>query len=176
VRIVATLKTMKLPLILCVILIGSLTFSSAGESMKISGIFVGTYIENLKIDVGDIQGHTVSLTESEGVNQNTGDNVVMEGAKAVNIGFADAVNGNGMQHGYITMANGEDATVARWEGNVTTVMSAENTPMTSFEGTFTYISGTGIFENISGSGSYTGHFTSKTEYTVEWHGDYSIQK
>jgi hypothetical protein len=35
--------------------------------------------------------------------------------------------------------------------------------------------GAGQYENITGNGTYNGQFTSKSEYTVEWEGEYSLK-
>ena len=70
----------------------------------------------------------------------------------------------------------DDTVFAKWKGSVMTTLSAEGTPVTTFEGSFSYIKGTGHFENIHGGGTYKGRFISKTIYTVEWEGEYFIEK
>jgi hypothetical protein len=46
--------------------------------------------------------------------------------------------------------------------------------MTSFKGTYEKMSGTGTLQGIKGRGTYTGHFTSQTEYVVDWIGQVTL--
>ncbi len=163
---------------ICLIL--ALTFGfanlSAQEATKISGKLTATYSSLDSIVVGDVAGHTLSLSASEGKNANTGENMFMDGADIVNMSYSDLTQGNGVHIGYVKFTKNGDAIYAKWEGKVTTTQAAEGAPVTSFEGTFKYIKGAGKFENIKGSGTYKGKFTSKTEYSVEWQAEYSIGK
>jgi hypothetical protein len=158
---------------LCVLALG-MTSVLAQDMMKIAGTMEATYVKHEPMEVGDTEEHMMILGRSEGMNTSTGEHMFMDGAQLVNISFADAVKGNGPHEGYIKLAKGEDAVYAKWQGTVTTMMSDEGTPMMSFEGTFTYISGVGQYMGIKGSGTYKGHFTSETEYMTEWEGQYAI--
>lgn len=148
----------------------------AQEATKISGKMTATYTKMDSTVVGDVPGHTMILGTSEGTNTNTGENAFMDGAQITNLSFSDLVQGNGTNQGYVIFTKDGDVTYAKWQGKVTTTKTDEGEPDTSLEGTFDYTKGTGQFENIKGKGSYTGKFTSKTEYTVEWQGSYSIGK
>jgi hypothetical protein len=99
----------------------------------------------------------------------------MEGAETVNCAFGDVVMGTGQQQGYVTFKSGDDITVAKWKGEVKTTMTEEGAPNVTFSGTFKYVMGAGQYENITGNGTYNGQFTSKSEYTVEWEGEYSLK-
>jgi hypothetical protein len=70
----------------------------------------------------------------------------------------------------------EDGAICRWEHEVTTKMSEEGMAMTTFQGTFTYTGGLGKYAGIKGGGTYKGSFTSKTEYVVDWQGEYSLEE
>jgi len=163
-----------------VCLILALTFGaanlSAQKTTRVSGKITATYTNLDSIVVGDIIGHVLSLSTSEGKNVNTGEHTFMDGAQIVNMSYGDLIQGNGVHHGYIKFTKSDDAIYAKWEGKVTTVQATEGAPVTSFEGTLTYTKGTGKFGNIKGSGTYKGEFISKTEYSVEWQSDYSIEK
>jgi hypothetical protein len=163
-----------------VCLIFALTFAvidlSAQEKMKISGEFTLSYTNMDSVVVGDIEGHNLTLSVSEGKNVNTGEHMFMNGAEIVNISYGDLVQGNGVHTGYVSFIKNGDVTYAKWEGKVSTVQVEEGTLVTSFEGTYTYIKGTGKFENIEGNGTYKGKFIEKDKYTVEWQGEYSIKK
>ena len=67
---------------------------------------------------------------------------------------------------------GSDALNARTKA----VLSEDGTPVTTFEGTFTYISGKGAYENIYGNGTYKGKFITKNIYVVMWQAEYAIKK
>lgn len=157
-------------------LILSGTNLAAQETTKISGKLTATYTGQDSIVVGDVAGHVLSLTVSEGKNANTGENMFMDGADVANMSYADFIQGNGVHQGYVKFTKDGDEIYAKWKGSVTTAAVAEGDPVTSFEGTFTYIKGSGKFKNIKGKGTYTGKFTSETEYTVDWQADYSIGK
>ncbi len=146
--------------------------SIAQQKTKIAGKMTVAYTRQETIDIGDIEGHIISLGESEGTNVSTGKHKFMDGAQVVNMSFGDLVKGNGPHQGYLKLTKKGNAVFCKWEGKVTT----KGTSMPTFEGTFSYIKGTGKFENIEGDGTYKGKYISKTIYTVEWKGQYSIKK
>lgn len=149
---------------------------NAQETTKISGKIAATYAKQDSIIVGDTVAHVLSLATSEGKNVNTGEHAFMNDAPIVNMSYANLIQGSGVHHGYIKFVKNGDVVYAKWEGKVTTVQTAEGAPSTSFDGVFEYTKGTGKFENIKGKGTYKGEFISKTEYSVEWQADYSIEK
>jgi len=146
------------------------------QKTKVAGKMTAAYTKQEIIDVGDTEGHIISLSESEGTNVGTGKPEFMENAQVINLSTVDLVKGTGPQHGYIKFVKKGDTCFAKWEGKVTTTLSTDSTPITTFEGTFSWIKGTGQLANIQGSGTYKGKYISKTIYTVEWEGEYSITK
>jgi len=118
----------------------------------------------------DEKGHMLVQAIAEGSNKSTLNNNHLDGWTLVNKEMADLTQGNGPHNGYIDYTNGSDTVHAAWSGKVTTVMSQEGTPQTSFAGEWQYTGGTGPYANIKGSGTYSGHFTSQTEYVVDWKG------
>lgn len=175
-RFLYTNQAISLVICLVLVLIIGTTISSAQQPTKIAGKIAAVYTKQERMDIGDTEEHTVVLGRSEGTNESMGKVVSMDGAQAVNIGFNDVIKGNGVHQGYIILAKNSDTTFAKWNGHVSTTMSPDNIPITSFEGTFSYIGGRGKFAGITGNGTYSGKFTSKTEYTVEWQGEYSLKK
>ncbi len=152
------------------------TLSNAQEMTKVAGKINATYTHQDTIVVGDAEGHNLTLATSEGLNVSTGAHEFMEGARVVVYSFGDLVGGNGPVQGYIKFTKNGDSAFGKWQGKGTTTLSAEGAPATTFEGTTTWIKGTGKFENIQGTGTYKGEFTSKTEHTVEWAGEYTIKE
>ncbi len=165
-------------LLISVVLVFAIGISSlmAQQNIKVAGKFTSSQTRMDSSAIGDAEGHVFSLTEYKGTNVSTGEYKFMDGAQIFNVSFADLLKGNGPQQGYIEFSQKDDRTYAKWEGRVTTTLSAEDTPIIAFEGTFSWIKGTGQFENIQGNGTYSGQFTSKTTYTCDWAGEYTIKK
>ena len=148
----------------------------AQQMTKIAGEIKAVYTKQDTTAVGDTERHMLSFAVSEGANVSTAEHEFMDGAQTVNFSFSDLAGGNGPHQGYVKFTKNGDSAFAKWKGKVTTTLSAEDTPVTTFEGTTTWIKGTGKFVNIQGTGAYKGGFTSKTEYAVAWEGEYSIKE
>ncbi|MCP4580610.1 MAG: hypothetical protein GY839_03275 [candidate division Zixibacteria bacterium] len=156
-----------------VIFIG-VSVSVAGKAIKAGGKIKASYTEQKEFEIGDVDGHRISFTTSEGINTSTGDIEMLDGASIINYSLDDLVNGSGSGHGYIKVMKENDGMISKWEHKVVTTMTDEGTPSTAFEGTFKYTGGMGKYSNITGGGTYKGMFVSKTEYVVEWQGEYSL--
>lgn len=148
-------------------------WSPAAGPSKIAGTFTAKYAEQHQLPVPDAQGHTLMLGHSQGVNRSTGPTRYMDQGQVTNIEFDDLVQGNGPQQGYITFSQGGDSVISKWSGRVTTTLSPDKTPMTSFAGTWTSVRGTGRYEGSTAKGSYKGRFLSQTEYSCDWSGEIS---
>lgn len=169
-------KVVTFHLCIALILIFGATVSNAQEMTAISGTITSVATEQGPVEIGDTEGHAVNFMKSEGTNENTGEQDFMAGASVINISYSDLVNGNGTHQGYVTFSKGDDSAIAKWKGAVTTTVTADTVSNTTFEGTFTYIHGTGKYANINGGGSYKGRFTSETEYTAEWEAKYFLKE
>jgi hypothetical protein len=148
----------------------------AQKMTEISGKFTLAATWQETVEIGDTEDHTVGFSVFEGANFNTGKNEFMDGAHIVNTAHNDIVKGNGSHQTYVKMSAGGDAVFAKSEGNTTTVLSEDGTPVTTFEGTFTYIGGKGAYENIYGGGTYKGKFITKNIYVVMWQAEYALKK
>ena len=166
----------KLSIILTLVIFIGASVSFAGEMMKISGKITATFTDEQRVEIGDVEGHEIAFITSEGTNASTGDMQFLEGAKVINYSMGDIHMGSGPQHGYIKVWNENDGMISKWEHELVTVMTAEGMPSTTFKGTFTYTGGMGKYAKIKGGGTYTGKFISKTEYVVEWKGEYTLAK
>ncbi len=122
----------------------------AGEKVqqKIRSVF--QYFKTEAAKVGDVPGHVVGVAEAKGLTFPEKDEPA---AYSVQVTF-DYVNGSGPHLGYI---------MSTWEDGSTTVIKAEGTTtaiqggkISLFEGTYTYVKGTGRYAGIKGGGSYTG--------------------
>ena len=161
---------------LALILAFAPTMSMAQQMAKVAGKIKSVYTKQDTIAVGDTEAHVLSFGISEGTNVSIAGQEFMEGAQVVNYSFGDLVKGNGPHQGYVKFTKNGDSAFAKWQGKVTTMLSAEGAPISTFEGFTIWIKGTGKFENIQGTGTYKGGFTSKTEYAVEWAGEYFIKE
>ncbi len=158
-------------LALSLLAIGIVAWSAAADSAKVAGEFNGRVVQHDTIGFGDTPGHVLALNQARGTNRNTGATDYMDGADIVNSELSDLTLGTGMHQGYIVMAKGPDSTFTRWSGKVTTRLAADKTPITTFEGTWTKLRGTGRYTGIKGTGQYKGHMTSPTEYAIQWSGE-----
>lgn len=144
--------------------------SPAGGRTKIAGTFTMAYVTQEKLSIPDGAGHALLLTEARGTNRNSGPTDFMSGAQVAVQELLDLAQGNGASQGYVTLWQGADSTLVKISGRVTT---PQGSPRTTFAGTWTYVKGTGQHEGIQGGGTYKGGFTSPTEFTVDWQGEYS---
>lgn len=150
--------------------------SMATDYQKISGQFRQTYVKQEVLPVPHSQNHIIMLTQANGKNTDVNKNGFMPGAKVVIQEIADLNQGNGHSSGYVTqtMENG-DVVVVKIEGDISTVISADGQPNTSIKGDWVFDHGSGKYNGITGSGTYTGYFTGEKEFTVDWDGYYFVQ-
>ncbi|MFQ5660985.1 MAG: hypothetical protein ACE5GZ_11200 [Gammaproteobacteria bacterium] len=158
------------------VIFGLTTLAAMAGSTRITGKFSQSYSKQEALPIPQAQGHVIMLTESQGSNSSTNGSAYMDGAKVVISEIVDLDRGNGPHQGYVTqtMPNG-DETVTHFDGKVTTTMTAEGQPNTTFKGNWKAIRGTGQYSGIKGSGTYVGRFTSEKDYVVDWKGYYFIQ-
>ena len=118
--------------------------------------------------MSDAPDHALIATEAKGTNRSTGATRYMDGAAVRNVEIADLLHGDGPHQGYVAFtAQGEEA-VTKWTGKVTTVLGADQKPMTSFEGTWIKVKGP------NGRGIYKGRLTGPDSYTVDWEGELEL--
>jgi hypothetical protein len=146
-------------------------WSPAPHSTKVAGEFTGSVIQHDTIGLGDAPGHVLALNQAKGSNRSTGATEYMESADIVNSELADLTQGTGTHQGYVVMAKGADSAFTRWNGRVTTRLATDKSPITTFEGSWTKLRGTGRYSRIKGTGHYKGHMTSPTEYVIQWSGE-----
>jgi hypothetical protein len=156
--------------LICILCAG---ISLAQEKIKAAGTMTMTEAKADTMLVGNTEGHALALMRETGTNAATGETKFMDGAQAVNVSTSDLVKGNGPFNGYLMLTLGENSVFCKWKGKVTTVMGKDG-PQTSFAGTFNWTGGTGQYAKITGEGTFKGHYTSPTAYTVDWSGEYTL--
>lgn len=163
--------------VLVLLLLGPLAASrSAPERLQVGGTITMTYSQMNPAPVGDAAGHVLVSDRATGTNRNTGRDTYMERAEVANTEIADLTQGNGSHQGYTIFSSGRDSTVNRWNGKVTTVLGPDKTPVTSFEGSWNKVRGTGRYAGVSGEGTYRGRMTGKNTYEVEWKGEIAVNE
>jgi hypothetical protein len=143
---------------------------------SIAGKQTLAFTKQERIMIDDIQGHMISLTVSEGINVNTAETAFLDGSSVQSFITSDLVNYSGPIKGYSKTSQKGDVIFSKVEGKIITKLSADGTPVTTIEGTFSWIKGTGHFENIKGGGTLKGHYITNLIYIVDWEGEYWIEK
>ena len=162
---------------LVLLLLGPLAASrSAPERLQVGGTFTMTYSQMNPVPVGDAAGHVLISNRATGTNRNTGRDTYMERAEVANTEIADLTQGNGPHQGYTIFSSGRDSTVNKWSGKVTTVLGADKQPITTFEGTWAKVNGTGRYAGVTGQGTYHGRMTGQNTYLVEWKGEINLNE
>jgi hypothetical protein len=158
-------------LALSLLALAVVAWSPGADSARVAGEFTGSVVQHDTVGLGDAPGHLLALNQAKGTNRSTGATEYMDGADIVNSELADLSQGTGIHQGYVVMAKGPDSAFTRWSGRVTTRLAADKTPITTFEGSWTKLRGTGRYTGIKGTGQYKGHMTSPTDYVVQWSGE-----
>jgi hypothetical protein len=167
-----TLKSKKFMLLLislAAIFALSVTTSLAQEMIKLQGKRFGTFkSEPIKVD--HIKGHTLSTGVGKGVD-------IINNAIFFSWSTSDLVKGNGTHQGYSkTIDKDGDVSFGKFQGKITTKMSPQGRPLVTFKGTWSFIEGTGKWENIQGSGTYKGKFIGPGIFAYDLEGEYIIKK
>ncbi len=142
------------------------------KKTKIAGKSNLKFTDNTIFEIGDVENHRLSLRKAEGINDSRGETGFMDGARVINISFSDVINFNGPHQGYVIMEKDGIKIISKWEGIIRTDISNEGKPVPTFKGTMEWIKTAGKYENMKGEFKYDGYFTSESEYTVVWEGEY----
>lgn len=101
------------------------------------------------VPVGDVPGHIIAVADARGLTFLDDGQVATYANKIM----FDVTNGSGPHWAYSISTLPDGSTrVTKAQGTTTALPSGEST----FEGTFTFVKGTGRSEGIQGGGTYTG--------------------
>ena len=106
-----------------------------------------TKVETMQ--VGDLTGHVVGVVDASGLSFPDRNEIGVYSSKIM----FDVTNGTGTHQSYGVTTFEDKATTVTLNKGVTT---AHPDGTSGFEGTFSYIGGTGRFAGIKGGGTYTG--------------------
>jgi hypothetical protein len=146
------------------------TTALAQEKVKVKRKAFGVKIKSERIQVDDTEGHYLTLSEWKGV---TSDGEFTRYGTSI----GDLTKGNGPYNGYMkNVDKAGDTYISKYQGMIATTKSPEGKPIVTFKGTYSYIKGTGKFENIQGGGTFKGNFIGKGIYATDSEGEYVIKK
>lgn len=141
----------------------------APERVRVGGTFTMNYTQRHPLPI-DAEGHALIATESKGINRSTGATGYMDRAEVRNVEIADLTRGSGRHQGYVTFSLNGEQDVNMWSGQVTTTLTRDQKPVTTFAGTWSKAKGP------SGHGTYNGRLTGPDSFTVEWEGELELRE
>jgi hypothetical protein len=130
-------------------ILGSAT-SAGAQTYTMKCRETGHFPQVHRIEVGDVSGHIVAAGEQAGVLSCDEGSVATTSIKWI----SDSTKGNGKAQGY-EVATYEDGSTT-WDKFQTMLILDPDGKTARYEGTFEYIRGTGRFERIQRSATYTG--------------------
>jgi hypothetical protein len=147
----------------------------AQEKIRWSSKETVAYPKREVVEVGDVKGHYVGMNQFEG-SYAAATPKILDGAQVTGVSFFDAIQGNGSARGYERVVKGPNSCITKWEMEVRPSTLPDGSPTAKWEGTFTFIQGTGELEGIRGSGTFRGTYISKNISVSEEEGEYWIEK
>jgi len=121
----------------------------AQKTVNEKGRVVYHFVKAEVMQVGDVPGHIIGIVDASGLDfPDTGEVAIFSNKISL-----DLINGTGSHQTY-TVNTFEDKSTMVSKGKGVTTAHPDGT--STFEGTYTYIGGTGRFAGIKGGGSYTG--------------------
>jgi hypothetical protein len=147
----------------------------AQEKIRWSSKETVAYPKREVVEVGDVKGHYVGMNQFEG-SYAAATPKILDGGQVTGVSFFDAIQGNGSARGYERVVKGSNSCITKWEMEVRPSTLPDGSPTAKWEGTFTFIKGTGELEGIRGSGTFRGTYISKNISVSEEEGEYWIEK
>jgi hypothetical protein len=148
------------------------------DKTDISGRMILT-VSELKVNqVEDTENHQFMLVDFTGENRSTSKFKFLDHAQASMFVFEDRVvkeNDGGLQRGYLQLSLKKDMVFIKFDGEVKFSLSDSADLVASVCGQFSFIKGTGQYEQIRGHGTYKGSFISEGTVSIEWSGEFYIE-
>ena len=111
--------------------------------------------------------HVLVSQVAQGINKSMGSNAKFDGAQVLFSETVELNQGNGPQHGFISLVDAKGSETNEYTGKLTTTMVGGQ-PRTSGEGTWKFVSGTGAYADGKSTGTYKFTMTSQTDFMGEW--------
>jgi hypothetical protein len=169
-------KLMALSVMLTIVFSMSGMVARAQQKYQFSGKQTVAITKQERSNVADMESHILSLSEWNGVNESLGNTEFMDGAQVFAFLTADLVHFSGYFQGYSIMTKKGESTFSKFEGKLTTTLSSDGTPVSTMEGTFSFLKGTGQYENIRGGGAIMGRYIASNIVVWDVEAEYWIEK
>jgi len=147
----------------------------AQQKYQIAGKQTTAVTRQERSDIADMENHMFSLSEWNGINVSSGDTEFMDGAQVVSFNIADLVQFSGPFQGCSLFSKKGESVFARFEGKLTTTLSSDGTPVSTMEGTFSFLNGSGQYENIRGGGTIKGRYIASNIVVWDVEGEYWVE-
>ena len=146
-----------------------MTGTVLGGDRKDSGSVDATYAKRDVQPIPDQDGHVLTLTDAIGSSKNTAGTGYLDGFSFDAREIMDLKQGNGSSHGYAIFSNAGDQQIVKIDSVVTTIMK-DGQPSTTMKGKWSIVKATGHLDGTRGDGTFTGYFTAKDKFHVDWEG------
>jgi hypothetical protein len=133
------------------------------------------YVKREGVEVGDAKGHYAGMNQFEGTFT-AATPTILEGAQVTGVSSFDAIQRNGSARGYEKIVKGPNSCITRYEMEIRPYTPPDGSPSARWEGTFTFIKGTGEIEGIQGGGTFRAAYFAKSLSATEGEGEYWIEK
>ena len=141
-----------------------------------SGTFTMTYTQQQVTPVGDAEGHLVIAGHATGRARSAGAHPFMDGATVTLVSLTELTQGSGPDQGYLFESKDGETSATRYTGSVKTVPGSDGKPVTTFEGTWTKLGGSGRVAGATGRGRYHGRMTAPNAFVIEWEGEIQLRE
>jgi hypothetical protein len=167
-----------LVILLAMAAMGFAPTNALAESVKDTGGYHAHYSKRDMQPIPDQDGHVLMLTVASGLATSPGG--PLDGFSITEHQTADLRQGNGPQQGYVIFGKGfdprgKDRLIVRFQGNVTTTLK-DGQPNTTMKGRYAIVSASGVLAGMQGEGIYSGYFTAKNKYRIDWDGTRTVPK
>ncbi len=124
------------------------------------------------MEVGDIEGHVVGVSQQYGISFITKGPASNEIASRIGTVLFDSVKGKGTVIGYAIQTFQDGSTLAYKTIGTATTITVDGRKKLVFEGTYEYTGGTGRFEGLKGKGTYKGERIGSPKTGGDSYGDF----
>jgi hypothetical protein len=165
-----------LALLAALITVPLLAFRHPPASIRTGGTFTMTYTQQQVTPMGDVEGHIVIAGQAAGTGRSAGASPFMDGAVVTQVSLTELTQGSGPDQGYIVESKDGETSSTRYTGSVKTVPGPDGQPLTTFEGTWTKLGGSGRYAGVTGAGRYRGRMTAPNASVIEWEGEIRLRQ
>ena len=153
-----------------------LALRRAPVAARVGGTMTMTYTQQHVTPLADTEGHVVITGHAIGTGRSTGPKPFMDGAEVTQVTLTELRQGNGPDQGYIIETKDGETVATRYTGSVKTVPAPDGKAVTTFEGTWTKLGGSGRYAGITGAGGYRGRMAAPNASVIEWEGEVRLQE